>query len=789
MYINPWANWWTLKALREGLDFYEMDYLFYPRGVHLHFHSFSHVNTFLWMPLAPLLGDIAAYNLTVLISYPLAAFTMYLLAKDLDLSGPAAFLAGLVYGFSPYHLAKADNPVLCSTQWIPLFVLFFLRGIRKKDLRSSVLAAIFMVLTALTSWHLMTLTSMWVGLYLLYSVVFERNMWNRRALYALLLTVALSGLILAPFLYPLVHEVLTMDEPYVARPDMAGNDLLAFFVPGPDNPLMSAFLRPIHSNLRMLPGTGRTPPVYVGITIYLLALLAAIKRWRRSFFWLMAATVFAFFSLNSPLTINGIRLEWLRLPRPGLIMGIISYPFRFNDLFAFNLAILGAIGWDVLHRQLRARALRIPPLWVTGALAALLLFAYAKIPFPAVGAQVPSFYYRLAEEEGDFGIVDVPMGRARDKRYMFFQMYHGKKLVGGTISRPPRDAGDFMDTVPILGAIDHGGKPPDRAAFGVREQLEELAAYDIRYLILHADQLSDERLALWKAYLAVPPVYEDPVVYDTAFDFTPRWRTSDDLMILDAEWVSGDISQAGWGELSVTWLADRPPERNLSVRVSFVDSEGWVAQRELFRIGDEGWPTSKWPVGAAAAYAYPVQIGPFVRPDEYALVLELVDSASGQTHGEAVIIGSIEVAALPREFVPPAAMHALSVDFGDDLTLLGYDVEQSDEMLRLTLHWLARRRMDVFYKFFVHLYDVDSGALVAQTDAVPRDWTYPTTWWKADEVVSDETILSLSDVPSGRYHVAVGVYDAESGERLTVIDAAGEGLAEGRLMLPEEIAR
>jgi hypothetical protein len=783
VYINPWANWWTAKVLREGIDFYETDYLFYPRGVHLHFHSFSHVNTLLWLPLAPLMGDIAAYNLTVLISYPLAAFAMYLLARDLELSGPAAFLAGLVYGFSPYHLAKADNPVLCSTQWIPLFVLFFLRGIRRKDLHSGILAAVFMVLTALTSWHLMTLTSVWVGLYLLYSFLFERGLWDRRALCVLILTVLLSGLILAPFLYPLVHEVLTVDKPYVARPDMAGNDLLAFFVPGPGHPLLGSLLSSIHSSLRMLPGNERTPPVYVGVTIYLLAVLAAIKRWRKSAFWLMAGIVFAYLSLHSPLTINGVRFEWLHLPRPGPMMAIISYPFRFNDLFAFNFAVLGAIGWDALQRQLEARSLKIPPVWATGALAALLLSAYARIPFPAVAIQVPSFYYQLAKEDGDFGIVDVPMGRAWDKRYMFFQMYHGKKLVGGTISRPPRDAWDFIDTVPILRAIDRSGEPPDRATFGVREQLKELAAYDIRYLILHTDQLSDETLAAWKTYLAVPPAYEDPMVYNTAFDFTPRWRISDDLMILDAEWSPGDIVQAGWGGLSVTWLADRPPERDLDVRVSVVDGEGQVAQQESFQIGDQDWPTSKWPVGAAVTYSYPIQIGPFVCPGEYAIALELVDSVTTQSHGEAVTIGGVEVAALPRMFAPPVMMHTLSAGFGDDLTLLGYNVEQSDDALRLTLHWQARRRMDVFYKFLVHLYDVDNGALVAQADVAPHNWGYPTMWWETDEVVSDEVVLPLDGVMPGEYQLAVGVYNAASGERSPVSHAGDLAVSSDTLIL------
>jgi hypothetical protein len=256
-------------------------------------------------------------------------------------------------------------------------------------------------------------------------------------------------------------------------------------------------------------------------------------------------------------------------------------------------------------------------------------------------------------------------------------------------------------------------------------------------------------------------------------------------MIVDAEWSPSDIVQAGWGELSVMWLADRPPKKNLSVRVSVVDDEGRVAQRESFQIGDQDWPTSKWPTGAAAAYAYPVQIEPFTQPGEYAIVLELVDPVTNQTHGEVATIGSVEVTALSRVFAPPAATHTLSVDFGDDLTLLGYDAEQSDDALRLTLHWQARRRMDVFYKFFVHLYDMDSGVLVSQADVAPRNWNYPTMWWEADEVVSDEVVLPLDAAPPGQYRLEVGVYNAATGERSPIGDAGDLTVSSDTLILQD----
>lgn len=58
--------------------------------------------------------------------------------------------------------------------------------------------------------------------------------------------------------------------------------------------------------------------------------------------------------------------------------------------------------------------------------------------------------------------------------------------------------------------------------------------------------------------------------------------------------------------------------------------------------------------------------------------------------------------------------------------------------------------------------------MVTQQDAVPRQWAYPTNWWEAGEVMSDEIALSLADAPAGRYRIALGVCDPDTLERLPV---------------------
>ncbi len=92
------------------------------------------------------------------------------------------------------------------------------------------------------------------------------------------------------------------------------------------------------------------------------------------------------------------------------------------------------------------------------------------------------------------------------------------------------------------------------------------------------------------------------------------------------------------------------------------------------------------------------------------------------------------------------------------------------------LTWLLRvralRPLPRPYSLFVHLYRIredgsaDEGRKWAQGDQ-QLCASYPTTLWQADEVIIQPYHLVLpGDAPAGRYQVAIGAYDSESGERL-----------------------
>jgi hypothetical protein len=95
-------------------------------------------------------------------------------------------------------------------------------------------------------------------------------------------------------------------------------------------------------------------------------------------------------------------------------------------------------------------------------------------------------------------------------------------------------------------------------------------------------------------------------------------------------------------------------------------------------------------------------------------------------------------------------------------------------VVTLVLWWQAATAPTHDYKRFVHLYDPATENIVAQDDAMPRAWAYPTTWWAAGEVVSETVALDVTTVPPGEYRLGIGWYDPATLDRLPATDAGGQ---------------
>ena len=138
VYLFLWDLWWlkySLFVLHTSPYFTPL--LYKPVGANLATQTLSPLAGLFSIPLQ-LVSLGFAYNVILFISFMLSGFFMYLLAEYLIKNRYAAFIAGLVFEFSPFHIAHALVGHLnwSGIEFIPLFILFFLLMLKDKKLYS-----------------------------------------------------------------------------------------------------------------------------------------------------------------------------------------------------------------------------------------------------------------------------------------------------------------------------------------------------------------------------------------------------------------------------------------------------------------------------------------------------------------------------------------------------------------------------------------------------------------------------------------------------------------------------
>jgi len=244
----------------------------------------------------------------------------------------------------------------------------------------------------------------------------------------------------------------------------------------------------------------------------------------------------------------------------------------------------------------------------------------------------------------------------------------------------------------------------------------------------------------------------------------------------------------------LTWSATRPVATNYGISLRLLDADGQGRVSLDTQPGYGFLPTSLWRPGELIVDPYVLDL-----PDDlplgegYHVVVILYQVSTWEPIGQVrlgdfafPLGGTFEARRPPRTFLLPSLQPALRVDFGAQVRLAGYGLEQESDALRLALWWQALQAPAADYTVFVHLFDPDTEAIVAQSDSTPQAGAYPTSWWAEGEVVSETVTLPLEGVPEGSYWLAVGLYD-RTVARLRAVDADAKPLPDGRFVLPESV--
>ena len=136
----------------------------------------------------------------------------------------------------------------------------------------------------------------------------------------------------------------------------------------------------------------------------------------------------------------------------------------------------------------------------------------------------------------------------------------------------------------------------------------------------------------------------------------------------------------------------------------------------------------------------------------------------------------LAVYVMPEHSPPEEVVDNLNLRFGDEIELLGYRgwklAPTAGEVTQLQLQWRALQKPDRRYKVFLQLLD-SRDQVIAQRDAEPAGDGRPTDGWQPGEVVVDNHgLLIPPGTPPGTYRRIIGLYDAETMERLRLPDGS-----------------
>lgn len=189
------------------------------------------------------------------------------------------------------------------------------------------------------------------------------------------------------------------------------------------------------------------------------------------------------------------------------------------------------------------------------------------------------------------------------------------------------------------------------------------------------------------------------------------------------------------------------------------------------------WPATEWQAGSLVRDPHDIALPPTLPAGEYQLRVSLLWTEQQKiwVNGKDYIpLAAVTTIDRPHNFDAPNPDIDLDINFSDQARLTGMDMPRSKigagEALKLALYWQAVNPPDRSWTVFVHLTD-NGGNILSQQDQIPGGGQFPTMGWLPGEYLTDSYTLHIPPTtPPGKYVLKIGMYDANTSNRLPVVD-------------------
>lgn len=475
--LQFWNIWWINKVLtKPGLHFLFTNCIFYPEGGSLLYHPFSFYNLVLAAAMRPFLSPVLIYNLLILHTFVLAGIGAFMLIHYLTKNSLAAVIGGFVFAFNPSHFAHSLYHLeISSIQFLPFFVLFFIKTVRGNSKKDLFLCAFFFFLNALCSWYYFVFSVSFIILAYAYLAVKRKRVILNDVLFKSLVTVGATSLILMPWLFRMfIYGFRFFEEVQFLGHNTYVADMVALFVP--DRYHWLGRVKIIEAINALFTGNDTEKTVYLGIINIFIVSLAFknIFRWATKYF--LGFLVFLVFSMGAFLHIFGW-ISPILLPY-GLIRLIPGFSFARapSRLIVYVYLFWAIIVAFALKAMLETGKSNIRKKFFSAAVIICIFLDYCRVDNLKTRVYLPPCYYQLKKSPDSFGILDLPGGFDENCRYVMYQTLHGIPIVQGFIARKL--------TPSLIDYLELGN---------LAKQKDQLMRNNVKYIIIHKKLISSAR--------------------------------------------------------------------------------------------------------------------------------------------------------------------------------------------------------------------------------------------------------------------------------------------------------
>jgi hypothetical protein len=503
-----WRYWWMKQLIAGawlGSGPLGALYVALVSGSYPEFGNLLDLQVLSW-PLESVFGTPGYYNLKVGLVLLLNCLACWWFLSRIWGAQVGSWLGGLLFGLNPYFVFEISNGRMRQAVAfaIPLFILFLYRSWRHGGGRPTLLAGVFLGITAAFYFYYGVFLGLFCLLFLVWHVCSGRHRPHAPGFLLRMLGIVAIGVIFsAPFGLFYLEEAFGPNVLEVAPYGTAFPALEEMTAPQgttrPENLLAGSQRRFLRESLPL--DALWNPRLPHALPLAMLALVFFPWGVSRRVPWLWLATFLGFLVLSfGPLLSLGesfrVYLPWLPMPyllfyRWVPLFSRLFAPGRLEVLVYLALAVLVCLRVKDLAGRRPGLGLLVACLAATGMWAQM--EETRVLPFPTVRLGVAPYYYLLGDRP-PFSLIEVPY---RTGDYLEFnQTVHGQRSLGSFAQSgvppgyPPGHqawlAGKFEDPGnSFVAHLEALNREPTRPEPYREEDLDSLVQDGYRLLILH----------------------------------------------------------------------------------------------------------------------------------------------------------------------------------------------------------------------------------------------------------------------------------------------------------------